>query len=96
MALSEGGKHLPEGSRISPIQVLRVVCDLVVDVACYSSRKISLSQKFSSCVIADESCRKSDKTSEDYPRKKRKRQTGEPTTNAIDAELHELAMQKLT
>jgi len=40
--------------------------------------KFNLRNQLSLCVLANESSRKSEKNSKSYPRKKRKRQTGEP------------------
>ncbi|QEF99999.1 Transposase DDE domain protein [Stieleria maiorica] len=91
MALTEGCKHIPEDRRISPVKVLRALCDLVTNVARRSANKLNLAQQLSGCVIADESGRQSDKNSKDYPRKKRKRQTGEP----ISDDLRKLAMERI-
>jgi hypothetical protein len=96
LALTEGGKHIPKDRRLSPVRVLRAVCDLVLKVADVSGRKVNLSDKLSRCVLADESGRKSDKNSKDYPRKKRKRSAGEPIVRPIKPELLERAMALLS
>jgi len=93
MAMTEGSKQIPESRRLSPVRVLRTICDLVSKVAQYSGLKVNLCGALSECVIAEESSRSSNKNSNDYPRKKRKRQTGEPTITPINAELLELALQ---
>lgn len=93
IALSEGGRHIPANRRISPVQVLRTLCDLVLDAARHSTRRVSLAVKLSTCVIANEPSRRSDKNHKDYPRKKRKRQTGEPTVEPISNELRKNAIQ---
>jgi len=95
LALTEGGKHIPKDRRLSPVRVLRAVCDLVLKVADVSGLKVNLSDKLSRCVLADESGRKSDKNSKDYPRKKRKRSAGEPIVRPIKPELLERAMALL-
>lgn len=96
LALTEGCKHIPQGSRISPVKTLRVLYDLVRKVACHSGRKVNLAEQLSGCVIADESGRKSQKNSHDYPRRKRKRQTGEPTLVPISKELRQVALASLS
>jgi hypothetical protein len=47
-------------------------------------------------MIADETSRRSDKNSQNYPRKKRKRQTGEPRIKPISEELRQLANNMLS
>ena len=79
LALTHASKNIPQGRRLSPVQVLRTLCDLVMDVARCSSRKLNIATKLSRCVIAEESNRASNK--------KRKRQTGEPNIKPISPEL---------
>jgi len=95
MALDQGQKQIPQGRSVSPVQVLRVVCNLVVDVARLSTIKLSVAAQLATCFIADESGRKSEKNSKDYPRKKRKKQTGEPTVVPITKELRQHALELL-
>ncbi len=95
IALTEARSKIPSENRVSPIQVLRVVSQLVRDVARYSSLKMNLSSAFSSCIIADESNRKSPKNSPDYPRKKKKRQIGDPLISDFPQELKKLAIECL-
>lgn len=92
LAMTEGSQQIPSGRRMSPVRVLRTLCDLVSKVAQYSNLKTQLYVELSQCVIADESNRKSEKNSKDYPRKKRKRQAGEPTVKTISPELRKLAL----
>jgi hypothetical protein len=94
MAMTAGSQHIPESRRLSPVRVLRIVCDLVTQVAQYSGLRINLCEALAECVIADESSRSSSKTSKDYPRKKRRRQTGAPTVTPINADLLMLALQR--
>ncbi|MGB7327401.1 MAG: transposase [Rubripirellula sp.] len=96
MALTEGAQSIPAGRRISPVRVLRVICKLVTAVARHSSSKMNLHQQLEGCVIADESSRQSSKNSDHYPRKKRKRQTGEPNVHPISDELQKLAITRMT
>jgi hypothetical protein len=91
VALTEGTKSIPAGSRLSPVRVLRTISNLVLAVSRISTLKLNLSMQLSSCVIADETSRRSDKNSHTYPRKKRKRQTGEPNIKPINATLQTLA-----
>ncbi len=86
---------IPEGTRVSPVQVLRALCNLVINVARYSASKVNLRRELEGCVIADESSRHSDKNSKNYPRKKRKRQTGEPNVHPISDELRTQAFATL-
>lgn len=95
LALTEGAKSIPAGRRLSPVRVLRVVCDLVLAVARRSAERIDFRAQLQDCVLADESSRKTEKNSQSYPRKKRKRQTGEPTVRPIDADLQALANSML-
>lgn len=95
IALTEARSKIPSENRVSPIQVLRVVSQLVRDVARYSGLKMNLSSAFSSCTIADESNRKSPKNSPDYPRKKKKRQIGDPLISDFPQELEKLAIECL-
>lgn len=95
IALTEAKSKIPPAKRISPIQVLRVVSELVRDVARYSSLKMNLSFAFSTCTIADESNRKSDKNSPGYPRKKKKREIGDPIVSDFPKVLEKLAIERL-
>lgn len=79
LALTIGGQHIPADKRISPIQILRTLCRLVVDVARKGDRKLNIGKDLSLRVAADESNRRSEKNSESYPRKKRKKPIGVPT-----------------
>jgi hypothetical protein len=96
MALTQGGQNVPPDRRISPIQVLRTIAKLVVDVAGRGTRKLNLAAKLSKCVIADESSRQSSKNSDHYPRKNRKRPTGEPIVRPLSDELQQQALSYLT
>ena len=69
---------------------------LVLAVSRMSAQKLSFQEELSRSVIADESSRTSVKNSKSYPRKKRKRQTGEPTIKPINDELQKLANEKLS
>jgi hypothetical protein len=91
IALTEGAKSIPAGSRLSPVRVLRAISNLVLAVSRRSGIKVNLSRQLSTCVIADETSRRSEKNSHNYPRKKRKRQTGEPNLKPISDELQTLA-----
>lgn len=95
MALTIAGKHIPKGKRASPIKVLRTLCRLVLDVARKSARMLDLAKALEVCFIADESNRTSEKNSKTYPRKKRKKSTGDPKILAIPEPLMELASKKL-
>ena len=53
----------------------------------HTTIKLSVAAQLATCFIADESGRKSEKNSKDYPRKKRKKQTGEPTVVSITKRL---------
>jgi 2-polyprenyl-3-methyl-5-hydroxy-6-metoxy-1,4-benzoquinol methylase len=95
MALTEAAKVIPSGQRLSPVKVIRVIQRLVVAVASHSTIKTNLKMQLAACVIADESKRKSCKNSKDYPRKKKKREAGEPAVKPISKELMRLAKQRL-
>lgn len=95
MALTEGANSIPSGSRLSPIRVLRVIAKLVLAVSRQSGLKSNVRCDLSACVLADESSRKSDKNTKDYPRKKRKRQTGEPNVKPISVSLKRLAKTRI-
>jgi hypothetical protein len=90
-AMTEGAKSIPAGNRLSPVRVLRVFEKLVLAVSRLSAKKLNLHHQLSLCVLANESSRTSDKNSKSYPRKKRKRQTGEPKMEPISDELQTLA-----
>lgn len=95
IALTEGARSTPAGRRLSPVRVLRVFEKLVLAVSRQSTQKLSLQHDLSRCVLADESSRTSEKNSRSYPRKKRKRQTGEPNVEPISEELQTLANTRL-
>lgn len=95
MALSEAGQCIDGGAKLSPIRVLRVIRDLLLDVARYSANRVNVRRELSQCVAADESNRKSDKNSKDYPRKKKKRETGEPTIKPLPSPLQKIAARML-
>jgi hypothetical protein len=96
MALTLGGQNIPANRRISQIRVLRTICSLVEDVARRSVCKLNIAIKLSHCFVADKSSRKSSKNSDNYPRKKRKRQTGEPTVSPLSDQLRKQALACLT
>ena len=96
LALTEGAKSIPVGSRLSPVRVLRAIGNLVLAVSRLSGLKLNLSYELSLCMIADETSRRSDKNSQNYPRKKRKRQTGEPRIKPISEELRQPANNMLS
>ncbi|WP_404310733.1 transposase [Neorhodopirellula lusitana] len=95
IAMTQGARSIPAGRRMSPVRVMRVFEKLVLAVSRLSAKKLNLQNALSLCVIADESSRTSEKNSKDYPRKKRKRQTGEPTVAPICDELQSLAKTRL-
>ncbi|EKK03787.1 transposase [Rhodopirellula baltica SH28] len=95
MALTEGAQSIPSGERLSPVRVLRVICRLLLAVSRHSHQKLNLHGELSQCVLADESSRQSEKNSKDYPRKKRKRQTGEPNVKPISKTLRTLAIEAI-
>jgi hypothetical protein len=64
---------------------------LIVRVVTNSMLRSNIREDLSKSVVADESGRKSDKNSNGYPRKKKKRETGEPTINELTDELWEKA-----
>jgi len=90
-----GGQHIPADKRISPIQILRTLCRLVVDVARKGDRKLNIGKDLSLCVAADESNRRSEKNSESYPRKKRKKPIGDPIVKPISNTIRNLAMKHM-
>lgn len=96
MALTCGAQAIPAGRRISPVRVLRVICKLVTAVANHSALKTNLSKQLEGCVLADESSRTSSKNSDHYPRKKRKRETGEPNVKPISKDFEKLAIDRMT
>ena len=96
LALTIGGQHIPADKRISPIQILRTLCRLVVDVARKGDRKLNIGKDLSLCVAADESNRRSEKNSESYPRKKRKKPIGDPIVKPISNTLRNLAMKHMS
>lgn len=96
IALSEGAASIPAGRRLSPVRVLRQLVKLVLAVSRHSAQNLNFRYELSGCTLADESSRNSDKNSSSYPRKKRKRQTGEPTVAPISAELRRIANASLT
>jgi hypothetical protein len=95
IALTEATRSIPDGRRLSPVRVLRAFAKLVVAVSEFSAKKLNLRNRLSLCVLASESSRKSEKNSKSYPRKKRKRQTGEPSIESISDELQTLANARL-
>lgn len=95
IAMTEGARSIPDGSRLSPVRVLRVFEKLVLAVSRFSATKLSLRNDLSPCILASESSRTSEKNSKSYPRKKRKRQTGEPNIEPISEELQTLANTRL-
>jgi hypothetical protein len=64
---------------------------LVIRVVMQSALRSNIREELSGSVVVDESRRKSDKNSKGYPRKKKNRQTGEPTINELTNELWEKA-----
>lgn len=95
IAMTQGARSIPTGSRLSPVRVRRVFEKLVLAVSRLSAQKLNLQAELSRCVLASEASRNSEKNSKDYPRKKRKRQTGEPTIEPISDELQALANTRL-
>jgi hypothetical protein len=95
MALTEGSKHIPADRRISPVQVLRALSNLVLNVALRSGLKLVLAQELTECMLRDESTRESKKNSDHYPKKKRKKQTGVPTIRKIPKKLLEQAIARI-
>ncbi|WDQ16495.1 transposase [Rhodopirellula sp. P2] len=95
MALTEGAQSIPSGERLSPVRVLRVICRLLLAVSRHSHQNLNLHGELSQCVLADESSRQSEKNSKDYPRKKRKRLTGEPNVKPISKTLRTLAIEAI-
>jgi hypothetical protein len=79
------------GEKLSGIKAFRAIVKLIIRVATNSSLRSNIREELSSSVVADESGRKSGKNSKGYPRKKRKRETGEPTINELTDELWEKA-----
>jgi hypothetical protein len=77
------------------VRVIRGFEKLVLAVSRQSANKLSLRSELSLCVLASESSRTSEKNSKSYPRKKRKRQTGEPNVEPINEELQALANMRL-
>jgi len=59
----------------------------IIRVATNSSLRSNIREELSGSVVADESGRKSGKNSKGYPRKKKKRETGEQTINELTDEL---------
>ena len=96
IAMTEAARSIPPGRRLSPVRVMRAFERLVLAVSRMSAQKLSFQEELSRSVIADESSRTSVKNSKSYPRKKRKRQTGEPTIAPISDELQKLANEKLS
>lgn len=96
IAMTEAARSVPPGRRLSPVRVMRAFEKLVLAVSRMSAQKLSFQEELSRSVIADESSRRSAKNSKSYPRKKRKRQTGEPTIAPISDELQRLANEKLS
>jgi hypothetical protein len=82
------------GEKLSGIKTFRVFVRLILRVATHSASKLDVREALSKSVVADESGRKSDKNSRDYPRKKKKPPTGDPTIRDLPPELwakaHEL------
>lgn len=83
---------MPRDRRTSPIQVLRTIANLVVDVARQSACKLNLATQLSECSMADESSRQRSKNSDNYPRKKRNKPTGEPIVSPLTDELRQKAL----
>lgn len=75
------------GGKLSGVKVFRVFVKLVIRVATHSVMRSNIREELSRSIVADESGRKSGKNSKSYPRKKTKRQTGEPTINELSNEL---------
>jgi len=96
MALTQAGKNMRPERRTSPIQVLRTIANLVVDVARRSVCKLNLATQLSECFIADESSRLSSKNSDNYPRKKRNKPTGEPIVRPLSDELRQKTLSYMT
>jgi hypothetical protein len=79
------------GAKLSGMKTFRAFVKLVVRVATQSVLRSSIHEALSRSVVADESGRKSDKKSNGHPRKKKQRQTGEPTINELSETLWEKA-----
>ncbi|HMO16441.1 MAG TPA: IS4 family transposase [Pirellulaceae bacterium] len=75
------------GEKLSGMKAFRVFFKLIIRVATHSVLRSNHRAELSGSVAANESGRKSEKNSRAYPRKKKKRQTGEPTINDLSDEL---------
>jgi len=82
---------IAQGEKLSGITVFRAFVKLVIRVVMQSALRSNIREELSGSVVVDESRRKSDKNSKGYPRKKKNRQTGEPTINELTNELWEKA-----
>ncbi len=95
-ALSHGAQAIPPGRRLSPVQVFRVLGRLVSTVSLQCVLKLNLQAQLAACVLADESSRRSGKSSHSYPRKKRRRTTGKPSVKPITETLNSLAIELIS
>ena len=95
MALTFARTCHGEDAKVSPVNVLRVFSVLLLQVATYSTKRLNVRRMLSSCILADESGRTSSKNSKNYPRKKKKRQTGQPTISPLPVPLHRQAAAML-